>query len=107
MSDTKTILITGVTRGLGHAMVLGFGFWVLGFGFWVLGFASLGHTVIRCGRSAENVHRLRKELGARHRCNVIDVRSDLRVGNWARQILDAYGPPDLLINNAALINSHP
>lgn len=68
------------------------------------GFAKLGHTVIGCGRSAEGIALIRKELGSHHRFNVIDVSSDVRVKNWASQVLEVYGPPDLLINNAALVN---
>lgn len=90
MSDPRIVLITGVTRGLGGAMARRF--------------AELGHVVIGCGRSAEGIEKIRKELGTRHRFNVIDVSSDVRVKNWASQVLQAYGPPDLLINNAALVN---
>ncbi len=90
MSDARLVLITGVTRGLGRAMALGF--------------AGLGHTVVGCGRSAEGIAALRKELGPPHRFNVVDVGSDARVARWAGHVLEACGPPDLLINNAALIN---
>jgi len=90
MSNSRIVLITGVTRGLGGAMARGF--------------AELGHTVIGCGRSAEGIAQIRKALGTRHRFNVLDVSSDVRVKNWASQVLEAYGPPDLLINNAAIIN---
>jgi len=91
-ANACVIVITGVTRGLGRAMALEF--------------ARLGHRVVGCGRSAEGIARLRKELAAPHRCNVLDVSSSPRVANWASQVLDAYGPPDLLINNAALINRY-
>lgn len=90
MTGSRTVLITGVTRGLGAAMARGF--------------AKLGHTVIGCGRSAEGIALIRKELGSHHRFNVIDVSSDVRVKNWASQVLEVYDPPDLLINNAALVN---
>lgn len=90
MSASRTVLITGVTRGLGSAMAHLF--------------AEQGHTVIGCGRSAESIAKIRKELGSRHRFNVLDVSSDVRVKNWSSQVLEAYGPPDLLINNAAVVN---
>ena len=35
---------------------------------------------------------------------VVDVASDGAVAAWAKQVLDAFGAPDLLLNNAALIN---
>ena len=91
MNEAKIIVITGATRGLGRAMAFSF--------------KALGHTVIACGRSPSGIESLRQALGQRHRCNVVDVGSDVRVGNWASQVLAAYGPPDLLINNAALINT--
>jgi NAD(P)-dependent dehydrogenase (short-subunit alcohol dehydrogenase family) len=90
MAKPRIVLITGVTRGLGGAMARRF--------------AELGHTLIGCGRSAEGIAKIRKELGPRHQFNVIDVSSDVCVKNWASQVLEAYGPPDLLINNAALVN---
>lgn len=90
MSASRIVLITGVTRGLGSAMAHRF--------------AEQGHTVIGCGRSAEGIAKIRKELGSRHRFNVLDVSFDVRVKNWSLQVLEAYGPPDLLINNAAVVN---
>jgi len=67
-------------------------------------FAEQGHIVIGCGRSAEGIAQIRKELGSRHRFNVLDVSSDAQVKNWRNQVLEAYAPPDLLINNAAVVN---
>ena len=90
MSASRTVLITGVTRGLGRAMAHRF--------------AEQGHIVIGCGRSAEGIAQIRKELGSRHRFNVLDVSSDAQVKNWRNQVLEAYAPPDLLINNAAVVN---
>ena len=42
--------------------------------------------------------------GAPHVFEAVDVAREDRVKAWARRILAAYGAPDLLINNAALIN---
>ena len=42
-------------------------------------------------------------FGSPHRFDVVDVSSDKQVANWAKEIL-AIGTPDLVINNAALIN---
>lgn len=90
MPDSRAVLISGVTRGLGGAMARRF--------------AELGHTVIGCGRSAEGIANIRSELGSRHLFEVLDVSSDVLVKNWASKVLEVYGPPDLLINNASLIN---
>jgi NAD(P)-dependent dehydrogenase (short-subunit alcohol dehydrogenase family) len=34
----------------------------------------------------------------------VDIADDAAVAAWARRLLAAHGPPDLLINNAALMN---
>ena len=82
----KTILITGVTRGLGRALAE-----------WYI---ANGHTVIGCGRSAE-ILTLRLEHPAPHDFTALDVAEENRVAIWAAKV----GAPDLLINNAALMNT--
>ena len=86
---SRRIVITGVSRGLGRAMLDGF--------------AARGHLVHGCATNAEAVDRLRDEFPAPHRFFVVDVSDDTLVGNWTKQVL-ADGVPDLVINNAALIN---
>ncbi len=90
MSKSRIILITGVSRGLGRAMACKF--------------AALGHTVIGCGRSKQAISSLQKELGSPHHFSIVDVTRDTQVAKWAAQVLEEVGPPDLLLNNAALIN---
>ena len=84
------IVLTGCTRGLGRAMAQGF--------------IQQGHTVIGCGRSAQAVEELRWAWGPPHRVDVVDVAQEDQVARWASQVLEAHGPPELLINNAAVIN---
>ena len=86
----KVIVITGVSRGLGRALAIGF--------------AKLGHTVCGCARSSEGLASLQADLGASHHWKAVDVSSDTEVAAWAQEILDSAGVPDLLINNAAVIN---
>ena len=86
----KLIVITGVTRGLGRAMAEEF--------------ARLGHTIAGCGRSERDLGQLRDKLKAPHRFAAVDVTSDEQVAAWAREIAAASGAPDLLLNNAAIIN---
>lgn len=86
----KRILITGVTRGLGRALAE-----------WYI---SNGHTVIGCGRSAE-VLNLRFAYPAPHDFTALDVAEENRVALWAEKVLAVHGAPDLLINNAALMNT--
>lgn len=86
----KIIVITGVSRGLGRAMVDEF--------------AGAGYTVAGCARSTKEVETLMATLGGPHRFEAIDVSDDGAVAQWAKNVIDAVGVPDLLINNAALIN---
>lgn len=85
----KTIVITGVTRGLGRALAE-----------W---FIANGHTVVGCGRSAE-VLAMRFDFPAPNDFAVVDVTEENKVALWAEKTLAAHGAPDLLINNAALMN---
>lgn len=91
MSDNKRlVLITGATRGLGRAMTARF--------------VEEGHTVVGCGRSPDAVSALQKEYGRPHRFDSVDVADDAAVAAWAASVLAEIGPPDLLLNNAALVN---
>ena len=90
MSKPRIVLITGVSRGLGRAMAFKF--------------AEIGHVVVGCGRSRKAIAGLQKELGAPHRFSVVDVTRDTQVSEWASEVIEAVGPPDLLLNNAAVIN---
>jgi NAD(P)-dependent dehydrogenase (short-subunit alcohol dehydrogenase family) len=89
-TDGRTIVITGVTRGLGRALVDRF--------------IEAGHAVIGCGRSAESIGELQTLYQSPHRFDVLDVRDDAAVSQWAVSVLAENSPPDLLMNNAALIN---
>ena len=85
-----TVLITGATRGCGRAMVERF--------------IESGHTVVGCGRSESQVVELRKQFGAPHRFDVVDVSDDRQVATWARSVFEAGLVPDLLLNNAGVMN---
>jgi NAD(P)-dependent dehydrogenase (short-subunit alcohol dehydrogenase family) len=84
------IVLTGVTRGLGRALLAEF--------------IDRGHTVLGCGTSAKLIDDLRGRWPAPHRFDEVDVSSDPAVARWAKSILDG-GAPDLLINNAAVMNT--
>ncbi len=88
---TKLIVITGVSRGLGLAMTEKF--------------IELGHTVLGCARSSEAVEKLKQRYSAPHHFTCLDVASDEQVKTWATEILAKKETPDLLINNAALVNN--
>lgn len=86
---SRRIAITGVSRGLGKAM--------LG------AFVDAGHSVSGCATNGEAVESLRKEYPSQQFA-VVDISDDRSVAAWAKEVLRD-GPPDLLINNAALMNS--
>src|SRR5688500_5037800 len=87
---SRQIVITGVSRGLGRAMAEGF--------------IERGHTVHGCARSEKAVAELRKAFSGAHTFEALDVRDDAAVAAWAKRVLDSVGAPDLLLNNAALVN---
>ncbi|MCG5057842.1 MAG: SDR family oxidoreductase [Limnoraphis sp. WC205] len=88
---TKVIAITGVSRGLGQAMTEGF--------------IELGHTVIGCARSREAIKELSQKYGKPHHFTVVDVTDENQVKTWAKDFLSLVSAPDILINNAALVNN--
>jgi len=88
----KLVLITGVTRGLGRAMTEEF--------------IKLGHTVLGCGRSKAAIEELRRGFGKPHDFYAVDVASEEDVKSWASLLLRTHGPPDLLLNNAGIINKN-
>ncbi len=92
MARGKLILITGVTRGLGRAMSDEF--------------IRQGHTVVGCGRSSKEIEKLRKGAGAPHDFYPVNVASDDEVKTWASLVVNTHGAPDLLLNNAAVINAN-
>src|SRR6266571_2719083 len=67
-------------------------------------FDQLGQVVLGCGRRRESMDELRREFGQRHDFDTVDVAIEERVRSWAGRLVKSHGPPDLLLNNAALIN---
>jgi NAD(P)-dependent dehydrogenase (short-subunit alcohol dehydrogenase family) len=90
MTESRVIVLTGVTRGLGRALVPHF--------------AAAGHTVAGCGRSADHVAELTRQYGLPHLFAAVDVTDAAALERWAKEVLAKLGPPDLLVNNAAVMN---
>jgi NAD(P)-dependent dehydrogenase (short-subunit alcohol dehydrogenase family) len=88
----RRIVLTGVTRGLGRALTERF--------------IELGHTVLGCGRSVAELDRLRQRFGSPHDFAAVDVARREQVQTWADRLLAKLGAPDLLLNNAAIINAN-
>jgi len=92
-SKPQTILITGVTRGLGRAMVEEF----------AGSSSSHGNTVIGCARTKSEIKELAR-IYRKHDFQTVNVASDTEVAAWSKRLLKKYGPPDFVLNNAAIIN---
>jgi NAD(P)-dependent dehydrogenase (short-subunit alcohol dehydrogenase family) len=87
----RRVVITGATRGLGRAMVEKF--------------VERGHRVAGCGRSIEHMDDLKRRYSD-HDFATVDVADSAAVQSWARDLIARHGAPDLLLNNAALINAN-
>ncbi|HEY1081809.1 MAG TPA: SDR family oxidoreductase [Prosthecobacter sp.] len=90
MATLKKVLITGCSRGLGHAMVAEF--------------ARRGWAVAGCSRDAARLDGLRQEHPGPHHFAVCDVADDSQVAAFASHLLKHWGTPDLVLNNAAIVN---
>lgn len=86
----KLVVITGVTRGLGRAMAEEF--------------IARGHVIAGCGRSADEIKNLNARFSSPHSFSRVDVSSDTDVASWGERVLRDQGVPDLILNNAAVIN---
>ena len=89
-AGARTVLVTGVTRGLGRALAVRL--------------AALGHVVVGCGRTRSAVEALQDELGEPHGFSVVDVAAAAAVEAWARRVVARHPPLDLVVNNAGVIN---
>jgi NAD(P)-dependent dehydrogenase (short-subunit alcohol dehydrogenase family) len=92
MPEKRIVLITGVSKGLGRAMLDPF--------------AALGHVIYGCARSDGAIANLRGKFPAPHQFRPVDVADHCQVDEWAAELLAHHPPPDLLINNAAVINEN-
>ncbi len=84
------MLITGCSRGLGKAAAEAF--------------IARGARVAGCARSESAIDELASRHGNRHRFRALDVTDDGAVADFCDEIVTDLGPPDLVLNNAALIN---
>ena len=85
------IVITGCTRGLGRALAD-----------W---FVKNGHTVAGVGRNGNTIFDLRFDYPEPNHWDVLDVTQASKVDLWAEKVTGYFGAPDILINNAGLMNN--
>ena len=90
MPDTKIILITGCSRGLGRALAEGY--------------VTAGHTVVGCARSAEVMAEMSARHGDDHLFAAVDIVGDEAVAAFCERAIARFGTPDLVLNNAGIIN---
>jgi NAD(P)-dependent dehydrogenase (short-subunit alcohol dehydrogenase family) len=87
---SKLVCISGCSRGLGRAMALEF--------------ASRGWKVAGGARSTDDLETLRNKLQSDHFIDFLDVTDPAGVDSFASRTEEILGVPDLLVNNAGLIN---
>ena len=89
---TKSIIITGGTKGIGKAIALKF--------------AQEGFNIAICARTKEDLLKVKKELKKRNP-NIaviskrVDMQSRKQVEKFANKILKTWGSVDIIVNNAA------
>ncbi|WP_299732861.1 SDR family oxidoreductase [uncultured Tateyamaria sp.] len=86
------IVITGVSKGLGRALSAEF--------------ANLGHEVAGCARNESAIEDLKTALGPQHSFTSVDLQSADEIEQWAKHLTSNWGVPNLLINNASMINGN-
>ncbi len=88
----RKILITGVSRGLGRALSDAF--------------TAQGHAVAGCARSAKDIESMQSEYPDNCDFSTVDLASDSDTGEWINALIKRWGTPELVINNAAIINEN-
>ena len=86
----KLVVISGCSRGLGRAMILEF--------------SSRGWKVAGGARNQDALTNLAKEIPGDHFLDCLDVTVPEQVEKFAYSVEKRFGSPNLLINNAGLIN---
>tara|TARA_A100001011_G_scaffold124815_1_gene131802 strand:+ start:2044 stop:2685 length:642 start_codon:yes stop_codon:yes gene_type:complete len=69
-------------------------------------YITLGHTVIGCGRNVSSIKKLSHSYPKSSDFKVLDISDYKQVRTWASNVLNKFGPPDFLLNNAAIINKN-
>jgi len=85
---SRNILVTGVSRGLGQALVKGI--------------LAEGHHVAGCARNVKEAATAAESI-QNYRVDSVDLTDDKAVGEWVKDLVANWGVPDLVINNAGVI----
>ncbi|MBS8264236.1 SDR family NAD(P)-dependent oxidoreductase [Mesobacillus boroniphilus] len=96
MVKNKVVMITGVTQGLGKAMILRF--------------AKEGAKLAVCARRAKELEKVKKEAES-HGAEVLAVTADVSKPRDAEKFvaltIETFGRIDVLINNASILGPSP
>ena len=87
----KTVVISGSTSGLGKEMSIEF--------------AKRGWVVAGFGKTKSKVDEMTKIMGVKHQIKECDVSCNKSVKSFSESIIKKLGVPELLINNAAVMNA--
>ena len=87
-----SVCITGCSRGLGRALAVEF--------------ANRGWKVAGGARSKGCIEELKAELGPGSHLQILDVSVPEQVDSFAIATMERIGSPDLLVNNAGMINAN-
>lgn len=88
----KLVCISGCSRGLGLALAAEF--------------SARGWYVAGAARNSEALDQLKQSLSTDHHLQTVDVTIPEQVDSFSRQVIKKLGCPDLLINNAGIINAN-
>ena len=90
MTNQKNIVLTGCSRGLGLALANEF--------------IAGGHRVYGAARNAEAIANLNGRYPKNPSFSIVDISDEASVSQWSSRILESCGAPDIVINNAGVIN---
>ena len=88
----KTVVISGCSRGLGRAMAMEF--------------SSRGWKVTGGARNKDALSGLAKDMQTDHFFDQLDVTIPEQVESFSCSVKEKFGSPDLLVNNAGIINKN-
>jgi NAD(P)-dependent dehydrogenase (short-subunit alcohol dehydrogenase family) len=88
----KIVCISGCSRGLGKAMAIEF--------------SNRGWQVAGGARTVHSLEKLGESLDTGHHLQMLDVTIPEQVDSFSMQVIEKLGCPDLLINNAGIINAN-
>lgn len=88
---SKTVLVTGASRGIGRAIALTF--------------AKEGYNVVICARHEDTLNIVRDEIaatGVQVLAIPVDVADTAAVDDMFKKVIEVFGRVDVLINNAGI-----